>query len=184
MTAFEISQRLAEQLQNISAVDVRSVMEFINPCMKRAFGIAFRSGRLGQAPHSLMMQVGPGKHGLVMPEVIATSRFNDALRALKNRGVEETFAFVAPLAEQKPELWDNFEMDESVTGYGRNTGMAPDNIRPKKDVQAIRMQRAKLQQQQRAVQMAEQATKAGKNLGGAPDWMQEKAKNASDAQAA
>jgi hypothetical protein len=182
MTAFEISQRLAEQLQNISAVDVRSVMEFINPCMRRAFGIAFRSGRLGQAPHSLMQQVGPGKHGLAMPEIIATSRFNDALRALKNRGVEETFAFVGQIAEQKPELWDNFDMDESVVGYGRNTGMAPDNIRPKKgpnSVEAIRTQRAKIQQAQRAAQMAEQVSKAGKNLGGAPDWMQEQAQDQS-----
>lgn len=176
MTAFEISQRLAEQLQNISAVDVRSVMEFINPCMKRAFGIAFRAGRLGQAPHSLMQAVGPGKHGLVMPEVIATSRFNDALRALKNRGTEETFAFVAPLAEQKPELWDNFDMDVSIVGYGRNTGMAPDNIRPKKgpnSVEAIRTQRAKIQQQARAAQLAETMGKAGKALGGAPQEMQD-----------
>ena len=178
MTAYEISQRQAEQLQNITAVDARTVPEFINPLMQRAFGIMFRAGKLGQAPEAVTQQLGGGKSAVVQPEVVVTSRFNDALRALKNRGAEETFKFVTPLAETKPELWDIFDMDDTVRSYAQNAGMAPDNFRKVKgpnSVQAIRAQRMQIQQQARAAALAEQASKAGKNLAQSPQWMQDNA---------
>lgn len=180
MTAFEISQRQAEQMQNITAVDARAIVEFINPLMQRVFGIMYRAGKLGKAPQGLMTVTGPGKAALVAPEIVVTSRFNDTLRALKNRGVEETFKFVAPLAEGKPELWDVFDMDDSIREYARNAGMPADNLRKLKgpgSVSDIRSQRAKLMQQQRAAQIAEQLGKAAKNLGGSPDWMQNQVKD-------
>ena len=123
-----------------------------------------------------MQQIGPGKTALVMPEVVVTSRFNDALRALKNRGAEETVKFVAPLAEQKPELWDVFDMDDVVRKYAQNAGMAADNLRKtkgKNSVEDVRAQRAQMMAAQRQAQMAEQLSKAGKNLGGAPQPIQD-----------
>lgn len=179
MTAFEISQRQAEQLQGVAPAFSRHVPEFNNPLMYRLFGIAFRAGKLGRPPESLMRDIGPNKRGLVKPEVMATSRFNDALRALKNRGTEETFKFVLPMAETKPEVWDVFDMDKTVREYARNAGMPADALRKetgKNSVAAVRQARAQAMQQQRAAQMAEQMSKAGKNLGGAPDWMQDQVK--------
>ena len=176
MTAYEISQRQAEQLQNISALNARMIQEFINPLMQRVFGIMYRAGKLGRAPQALQQSVGVGKTALVKPEIVVTSRFNDALRALKNRGAEETFKFVAPLAEQKPELWDVFDMDDTIREYARNAGMAPDNLRKlsgPNSVAALRAQRAKIAQQQRGAEMAETLGKAGKGLGGSPEFMQD-----------
>ena len=180
MTAYEISQRQAEQLQNMTAVDARGITEFINPLMQRAFSIAYRQGKLGQAPQSLMQDLGDGKRALAMPEIVVTSRFNDALRALKNRGVEETFKFVLPLSESKPEVMDVFDLDDTIMGYARNTGMAPDNLRKMKDIAAIRQQRAQAMAQQRAAQQAETLGKAGKALGGAPGFIQDKVKESMD----
>ena len=180
MTAYEISQRQAEQLQGVAPAFTRQVPEFINPLMQRAFGVAFRAGKLGQAPASLMRQLGGGKQALAMPEIVVTSRFNDALRALKNRGAEETFGFIAKLpgAENHPEWMDPFDMDDTIMEYARNAGMAPTNIRQlgtakKTTVAEIRAQRAHMIQQQRQAQLAEQTSKAGKNLGASPEWMQE-----------
>lgn len=181
MTAYEISQRQAEQLQNVTPASSRSIPEFINPLMKRLFGIAFRKGKLGRAPESLMQEVGPNKTALVMPDVVVTSRFNDALRALKNRGAEETFKFIAPLAENKPELWDYFNWDKTIPGYARNAGMAPDDLLPltgQNSVASLRAARAQAMAQQRAMQSAEQLSKAGKNLGGSPEFVQNAAKQA------
>jgi len=178
MTAYEISQRRAEQLQNITSIDVRSVNEFVNPCMIRAFGIIYRSGKLGTAPDALMQQLPGGKSALVRPEVVVTSQFVNALRALKNRGCEETIQFLMPLAEQKPETWDIIDLDTMGREYAQNTGLPPDNLRKltgPNSVAAIRQQRAKIQQAQRTAALAEQGAKAGKNLAQSPQWMQDNA---------
>jgi hypothetical protein len=182
MTAYEISQRLAEQLQNMTAIDARMVMEFINPCIHRVFAIMYSAGKFGQAPKALMQDLGAGKKGLVQPEVVVTSRFNDALRALKNRAAEETIKFVLPITEQnKPELWDVFDLEAILREYARNAGIAPDSLRKltgANSVQAIRDARQKLIQQQRALASTEQLGKAGKALGGAPDFIQDQVKDA------
>jgi hypothetical protein len=181
MTAYEISQRQAEQLHGLTAVDSRTIPEFINPLMQRIFGIMFRAGKLKNPPESLYQEAGDGKKGLVMPAIVVTSRFNDALRALKNRGTEETVKFLMPMTEQKPELWDNFDLDDMAVGYAENTGMSPSSIRKKtgpNSVAAIRQQRAQMQAAQRQAQLAEMLGKAGKGLGGSPQFMQDAVKDA------
>ena len=183
MTAYEISQRQAEQMQSIAALNSRQIPEFHNPLGYRGFGIMLRSGKLGTPPKALQQDLGDGKSAIVRPDVLVTSRFNDALKALKNRGTEATLQFLAPIAEAHPELgiYDNFVMDDVAVETGRNNGMAADLFRKKtgeNSVAAIRSARMKMQQQQRAAAMAEQVSKAGKNLGSAPPFMQEQAEQA------
>ena len=187
MTAYEISQRQAEQLQNMAAVDARHIVEFHNPLMKRGFGIMFRAGKIGQPPNSLMQDLGGGKKALVMPDVLATSRFNDELKALKNRGIVQSFQTLQPLldspAVQPLGLLDNLIMDDTVRDLFRNNGISADLLRETgfmgkpPTVQALRAQRAALAQQQRQAQMAETLGKAGKGLGGSPEWMQDAVKD-------
>ncbi len=180
MTAYEISQRQAEQLQGVTPAFTRSIPEFINPLMTRIFGIMYRAGKLGAIPESMKVSVGAGQSALAMPEVAVTSRFNDALRALKNRGTEETMKFAAPLAELKPDIWDIFDMDDVVREYARNAGMPPDTIRKEKgpnSVEGIRGARAQAMQQERQIQQAEQLSGAAANLGKAPEWLQKQAQH-------
>ena len=177
MTAFEISQRQAEQLGDFTPSFGRRVTEFLNPLMLRVFGILYRAGKFGQPPDALMTELGNGKKGLALPNVLITNRLTDALRALKNRATEETFQFLQPVVEQmqKPELLDIFDMDKVVREYAMNSGMAPDLMRDKKGIDAIRSNRMKIQQQARTAALAEQASKAGKNLAQSPQWMQDNA---------
>lgn len=180
MTAFEISQRQAEMLGDFTPSFARRVTEFMNPLMLRVFGILYRMGKFGQAPDSLMVDAGAGKKGLSQPSVLITNRLTDALKALKNRGIEETFQFLLPQVEAgRPECLDIFIMDDVNREYAKNTGMPPDLLRPQKgqdSVDALRSARAKAMQQQREAQMAEQLSKTGKNLGGSPEWMQDQLK--------
>ena len=173
MTAYEISQRQAEQLQGITPVFTRSISEFINPLMQRAFGIQFRAGKLRNAPQSMMQSTGTGKQALVQPEVVCTSRFNDALRALKNRGSEETFRFILPFMQFKPELLDVFNLDKVIRSYSSNSGMAPDDMAMPKDVMKVRAERAKMMQAQRQAEMAQQLSQTAANVGKAPQAMQD-----------
>lgn len=186
MTAYEISQRLAEQLQGFTPALARRIPEFINIAMRRAFGIRYRAGRSNpksiyyKVPDSLMTDLGGGKKGLVMPDIVVTSRISDALRALKNRGTEETMQFILPIAENHPELnlFDAFYMDKVVTDYSGNTGMSADLLRPEKGPDSVQQIRAARQQKimaQQAAQQAELLGKAGAGLGKSPQWLQEQA---------
>lgn len=179
MTAYEISQRLAEQLQGVVPAFTRHNTEFNIPIMNRAFAIMFRAGKLKDPPQTLMQPVGQGKSGLVLPEVTATSRFSDALRALKNRGTEETMQFVLPWMPVKPELADYFNWDKTVESYALNAGMPADCLLPSKTVAKNRAARAQIAQQQRAAGLAEQMAGAGAKLGQSPQWMQDQVKQAS-----
>jgi len=56
--------------------------------------------------------------------------------------------------------------------------MSAELLRDMRSMMILRQQRMKLQQQQQALQAAEQLGKASKGLGGAPDFVQDAAKNA------
>jgi hypothetical protein len=175
MTAFEISQRQAENLSSFTPSLGRRVVEFLNPLMLRVFGILYRAGKFGAPPDSLMVDAGHGKRGLVLPSVLITNRLTDALKALKNRATEETFQFLVPLMETKPEVLDLFDMDKVVRNYALNSGMAADDMRPQKganSVAAIRQQRAQMMQQQRTAELAEKMGGTVKDLGAAPEPLQ------------
>ncbi len=185
MTAFEIAQRQSEQLQNMTPVDSRHIQEFHNPLGKRMFGGMFRAGRLGQAPQELTQTIRDGVSGLVQPEIVATSRFQTELKALKNRGIVQTFETIIPLSQSQPELgiFDNFVIDDAVVELAQTNGVSPDLIRERKKskvptVEQLREQRAKIAQQQRAAEAAEQLGKAGAGLGKSPEFMQQAAKDA------
>ena len=178
MTAYEISQRLAEKLEQFTPVFDRRVTEFLNPLLRRVFGILYRAGKFGTPPDSLLIDAGGNKRGLALPEITITSRISLALKALQNRGIEQTFQFLQQLIAVKPEVADNFDMDKIVRDYSRNAGMSAELLRDMRSMMALRQQRMKLQQQQQALQAAEQLGKAGKGLGGSPDFVQDAAKNA------
>jgi len=188
MTAYEISQRLAEQLQGFTPALARRIPEFINPLMRRAFGIRYRAGKdnpnsiYHSPPEALMKDLGNGKRGLLMPSVVVTSRISDALRALKNRAAEELMQFLMPQVEtfQRPDLLDPFDLDKINTSYGENTGLAADCIRPAKGAKGYLAIREKRQQQQQAAQsaqLAEMLGKAGSGLGKSPEFLQDMAKD-------
>lgn len=187
MTAYEVSQRLAEQLQMATPSIARSDSEFVRPCMRRAFGIRYRAGKdnvnsiYHNVPDSLMVDAGRGQRGLKMPDVVVTSRFSDAMKALKNRAAEELMQFLMPQVEQlqRPDLLDPFDLDKINTGYGFNAGLEPDCIRPEKGAKGylmIRQQRKQKQDAAQAAQMAEMLGKAGAGLGKSPEFLQDAAK--------
>ena len=180
MTAFEVSQRQAEQLGDFTPSFGRRVTEFLNPLMLRVFGILFRAGKFGRPPDALMTDLGNGRKGLALPNVMITNRLTDALRALKNRAREETMQFLMPQAETKPEVFDLLG-DDFNRNYILDSGVPPDELRPKtgkNSVESIRKARAQLQAQQRAAEAAEQLGKAGAGLGKSPQFMQDQAKQA------
>lgn len=175
MTAYEISQRQAENLTAFTPSLGRRITEFINPLTLREFGIAYRAGKLGQAPDSLMVDVGGGKRALAAPSVVVTNRLTDALKALKNRAAEETMQFLLPQAESNPGVLDILDQDAVNRAYALNAGLSPDELRPQKgrnSVEAIRAQRAKAMAEQHAADLAEKLGGSVADLAKAPEPVQ------------
>lgn len=178
MTAYEIAQRIGEKLEQLSPMFGRIITEKTSPDLKRIFGICFRAGKFPPPPRSMYVPDATGrKLRLVMPEVTYTSRLALALKSLQNRATMDTLQFVSEfsLNTQRPELLDNWDLDAALRTFAINQGMSARFERPMRQVIALRAARAQQMQQQQAAMMAEQMSKTAKNLGGAPQALQEQA---------
>jgi hypothetical protein len=177
-TAYEISARLGENLQQLSPMFGRILTEKSAPDLKRIFGLMFRAGKFPKPPRSMFVPV-PGSRSklrLALPEITYTSRLALALKALQNKATTDWMQFVSELATNmnKPELLDNWDLDSMLRTGAINQGMSSRWERPMRQVVQIRQARAKQVAQERAMQMAEQASKSAKNLGGAPAALQDR----------
>jgi hypothetical protein len=175
-TAFEISARLSESLSQLSPMFGRIITEKTTPDLRRIFGILFRAGKFPAPPRSMYIPDATGrKLRLAMPEITYTSRLALALKALQNRATMDTMSFMSEFAQNtgKPELLDNWDLDSMARTFAINQGMSARFERPMRQVIALRDARAKQMAQQNAMMMAEQASKAAKNLGSAPQAMQD-----------
>lgn len=176
-TAYEISQRLGENLEQLSPMFGRIITEKTGPDLQRIFGILFRAGKFPKPPRSMYVPVaGRNQLRLAMPEVTYTSRLALALKSMQNKATMDTLQFVSEFATnmQRPEWLDNWDIDAALRTFAINQGMSARFERPMKDVIKLRSARAKQAAQDRAMAMAEQASKAAKNIGGAPEAMQQK----------
>jgi len=174
MTAYEIAQRLAEKLEQFTPIFDRRVTEFLNPLLLRIFGILFRQGKFGPAPRSLMVPVDGGKGlALAMPVVAITSRISMALKALQNQAIVNTLSVLQPMAQQQPDVLDNFDLDKLVRKMSRNYGVTPDLIRSMPDVKKIREARQQQAAAQQAAQLAQSMSVSADKLGKAPKPIQD-----------
>lgn len=176
-TAYEISQRLGENLEQLSPMFGRIITEKTGPDLQRIFGILFRAGKFPKPPRS-MYTPAPGRNQLrlVMPEVTYTSRLALALKAMQNKATMDTLQFVSELSINlnRPELLDNWDIDAILRTFSINQGMSAHFERPMKEVIKLRAARAKQAAQERAMAMAESAAKAAGQLGKAPEGIQQK----------
>lgn len=173
MTAYEIAQRLAEKLEQFTPVFDRRVTEFLNPLLNRVFGLLYRQGKFGDAPQSLYVPVNGGKgQALALPVVAITSRISMAMKALQNTAIVNTLSVIQPIAQQRPDILDNFDMDKLARSLARNYGMSPDLLASLKDMAATRQERAKQQQAQNAADLAQKLGGTVADLGKAPKEIQ------------
>ncbi len=173
MTAYEIAQRLGEKLEQFTPVFYRRIGEFLNPLLRRTFGILYRAGKFGEAPAALMVTNVGDKHArLAMPEIAITSRISLALKALQNTSIVNTLQVLEPLAELRPDILDNYDLDAMCRDLARNYGVPVDMLRPMKAMQQMRAQRAAQQQAAQAIELAQGAAKVGADVGKSPPEMQ------------
>jgi hypothetical protein len=160
MTAEEVRTRSQLIRQVLGPVFGRLQSEFLNPFIRRCFGLAYRAGELGPAPQSL-------------------SQFNfvpdyrsPLARAQKYDEVEAMDKFEARIGQAsqlKPDLLDIYDADKAYFKRAELLGLPVDLIREQKDVDLIRKnrdQQAALQAQNQQQALAQAQVDKSNQAGG------------------
>ena len=159
MTATEINTRVAIIRQMLGPLYGRFQSEYLIPLLDRCFGLALRSGVLGNPPQELQGRnlsfkfMSPMARSQQMEEVVAT---------------EQYIASIAGAAQIDNTILDNINFDAVAQIMGTGRGVPAAILRSAEEIQELRKARqeaqekqAEMQQQQAMQQMAGQAMAKG-----------------------
>lgn len=148
MTAYEVAQRKEEKLQMFSPTFARKTKELLNPMLRRVFGILIRNGAYPEIPEALVQ---PSPQGIVVvdPEITYTSRIALELKALQSAQFQKTLAEFAPIAELRPDIFDNVNFDAAFRDTLRNGGVAENWIMNEQERDQLRQMRAQAEMEAR-----------------------------------
>lgn len=136
--------------------------ELFRVIIHRVFGIVSRRGLLPDPPPQLMENP---DYKIEFVSKIALS-----IKKIESLGWLQTEASLANIINLKPDIMDNFDLDEIARDIALANGSSPKWIIPAKDRDAIRSERAQQQAQIQAAQtLATAASALGNNLGKAPE---------------
>lgn len=147
-TAYETHVRVQMIRQLLGPIYGRMQPEWLKPMITRCFGLAFRAGVLAPPPQSLA-----GRSF----NVTFISPMAKAQKLEEVTAVESSLVTIGQIAaaKQDPSVWDTVDLEESIRIILDGRG-APARVgRSQEDIDAIRAQRAKAQQQ--AQQQEQQA---------------------------
>ena len=159
-TAYEVRQLVEEKLSILGPALGRQQTELFDPLLTRVFWILFRTGYLLPVPQELKGQ------GLSVEYV---GRLALAMKAQETQATGTVLSFVGQLAEARPEIMDNFDVDEIAQGTAMRAGMpikymvAPD-VRDKQ-----RAARAQAAEQEKQDMQLEALSNQIPNLSKAPE---------------
>jgi len=167
MTAREVIERQGEKAAILGAIVSRMSSELLDPVMDRIWAIEMQAQRLPPMPQELaqaIQAVGVEAANLRIdyqgPLAQAQKKYHET------NGIQQILAAVAPWAQMRPDLLDNFKLDEMFRVLAGSNGMQENLIEEQPKIDQLRKQRAQQQQQQAAQQqqmmMAELAAKTGK----------------------
>lgn len=166
MTAREVAERSAEKLVQFTPAFSRKETELLTPLLRRVFGILYRGGHFPQPPDEIWVVEQSGHKWLPLPEIGYTSKIALAVKALANIAFARSMEMLAPLINLRPEILDNFNIDQITRDGARNDGIPSDWLLSTEERDQIRAARAQALAQQeqmnQALAMADAAGKAAK----------------------
>lgn len=155
MTAAETYMRLDMIRQQIGPLYGRAQAEMLVPLLERSFGLAYRSGILGEAPEDLQ---GRNMSFKFISPLARAQQLEDV------GAIERFIALMGPIAEMQPDTMDHVDTDAIPQVVAQRLGVPTSIMRTDEKVQAYRQQKAAEQQQAAAQEqqamMAQQVTGA------------------------
>ena len=156
MTATEVVQRVEEKMLILGPALGRLMSELLDPIIGRTFNILARKGVLPEIPPAI-------KDKEYAVDYI--SPLAKAQRASEINSMNGLMMMLEGLGSFNPEIVDKINFDEATDLAVDLFGVTPKILNDDDVVQAKRDQRAKQQEMQAQLAMAEQASKAAKNAG-------------------
>ncbi len=142
-TILEISERIEEKHVMIVPPIGRLQTELFNGTIVRSIGVLGRAGRF---------------RGILPPELIGKafqiqyiSKLALAVRMLETRSIGATHEMVERIGARNPQIFDNFDDDETARGIADRLGYPPEMMRDPEEVKRIReIRQADIEAQQMA----------------------------------
>ena len=157
MTATEVLQRAQEKGALLAPAAGRQQSECLGPMIEREVGILARAGMITDPPQEWIDVGGSYK-------IEYTSEATRAQKAGEGVAVLRMIEGIAPIAQQKPDVFDRINFDEAVQVLADSYGVPPKVMRDDDDVDAIRQARTQDAQAQNALQSAAVAGNAAQSL--------------------
>jgi hypothetical protein len=158
MTATEWMGRQEEKLRLLGPNLGRIQCEFLNPLIKRRFGLLLRAGQLPPPPQEIQGRAMSVEYVSPLARMQMAGEAQSVVRLYQSLGM---------IAQIDPGVMDNVDNDEAVKILGRGWAVPQPMLRGKDEVAQLRDHRAQQQQAQMALAAAEQGGKAAKSLAGA-----------------
>lgn len=159
MTATEVLQRTEEKMRLLGPMLGRQQSEFLRPLIDRVFNIMLRRGIIDKR------LIPPALKGRTI-DVRYSSLIAKTQRLADGQNIMRTLQAATPFINLDPGVADNFNGDMALRVLGEIYGLPQQVLRDAKDVQKIRAEKAKAQQQmideQRAAQEIDNAQKGAK----------------------
>jgi hypothetical protein len=155
MTAREVAERSAEKLIKFSPTFSRMTTELFNPMLRRVFAVLARQGKFPPPPQELDM-IG----FIPEPEISYNSRVALAIKQLENASFIRMSEMLLPYANIRPEMLDNYDLDEITRDMARNDGLPARWLMEEEMVAQMRAQRAQAAQAQMQSEQLERTASA------------------------
>ncbi len=145
MTATEVTIREHKKQTLIGPTFGRLVRELFSPIIERVFNLMARKmgDEMPVRPAVLNMKKGQKATRYVVEYLSPIAR---AQKAEQAAGILQTFEPVTALAEAKPDIWDNFDLDKAAQILGDFFGMPNEIKRTPEEIAKLREDRAKAAQ--------------------------------------
>jgi hypothetical protein len=160
MTAHEVSVRYELMQRLLGPTLGRLEQELLNPLIERAFGMMLRADALLPPPSELTEAIGTGEE----IDIEYESPLALAQRAQELQGMERALTLLTPLVEVKPDIVDNFDLDEFARHASMLAGMPSKILNDRKKIEKIRAGRVKAQKDQKGMDEELQGSQVLKNL--------------------
>lgn len=154
----EIRERILEGLRMIGQPVGRIQSELLEPQITRSFKLLVRNGEIPEPPP-----------GLQLVEIEYLGLMANALSSGQARGFQQAAAVADGMSEIFPDAKDNLNSDEGFRDLARSLGAKAEHLNTPEERDAIREERARLAQEQKALEMAQAAGQGYKDTSKAPE---------------
>ena len=157
-TATEILERKEEMVRVLGPTFGRLEEDYPARIDERVFHLMERSGSFPERPEAIQ---GSGVN------FSYHSPFQLARRSFEAVGISRSMEMLAPIAQIDPSVLDHYDTDQIARDTPKFFGFSERYIRKQDDVDERREQRAQAQQEQAAMEQAQQGSEAVKNIASA-----------------